>query len=216
MVTPRSSRVGDLLDERTERTGMLRAGGRIPGEAPHVHLVDDPLGGFDVRGLHASPVEVGGVDHEALHRRVDVGTGGASAVVREVLAVDDRPGVGIDEHLLGIEAVALVGRIGAVYPVAVDRARPDPLHVDVPVVEGPVRAGVERGDLARYAVVVAVEDQQLDRGGRATEQREIHAIVRHRRADRVRLPRRDPVGPLHRSSCLAPRSAASFASNTRP
>ena len=63
--------------------------------------------------------------------------------------------------------------------------------VDVPEVEGPVDARVERDGLDRLRRVVALEEQQLDRRRVLREEREVRALGVGRRAERMRAPGSD-------------------------
>ena len=74
------------------------------------------------------------------------------------------------------------------------------VDVDVPEVEGPVDARVERDRLDRLGRVVALEDEQLDARRVPGEQREVRALGVGRRPERMRAPGSD--GEATRRSVL--------------
>ncbi len=67
--------VRDLVDECPKGPGMLRTGGGVPGEAPHVQLVDDRLLQRNIEGRVAFPV-VGITHNERAHCPRGVVSGG--------------------------------------------------------------------------------------------------------------------------------------------
>jgi hypothetical protein len=175
-------------------------------EALDVHLVDDQLVQRDVGAAVALPVEAG-VDHHALGDRgrvvlvveLEVGLLDRPAVGRHVgqhvgLAPAHRPldrlGVGIEQQLARVEAVARPGVVGAVHAVAVALAGADARQVAVPVVRRVL------DDLDARLVVVGVEQAELDALGVLGEQREVRPLPVPGGAERERL-----AGPdVHPSS----------------
>src|SRR5206468_3771351 len=91
----------------------------------------------------------------------------------------DRLGVGIDQQLGRVEAMALIGRVRAVDAVAVALAGPDAGQVAVPVEGGAL------SDLGAF-LGVALEQAQLDALGVLAEQREVRPLAVPRRAERER------------------------------
>ena len=89
-------------------------------------------------------------------------------------------GVGIEQQLVGIEAVPRVRLVGAVDAVAVDGAGPDLGQVAVPDLVG-VFGQLDALDLL---VAGAVEQADLDLGGVGREEREIGALAVPGRAAR--------------------------------
>ncbi|MCY1418087.1 hypothetical protein D9M71_336340 [compost metagenome] len=75
-------------------------------------------------------------------------------------------GVGIDQQLVGVEAVSGVGLVGAVHPVAVDLSRMGVGQVAVPDLVG-VFGQV---DALQFGLAGGVEQAQLDLGGVGREQ----------------------------------------------
>ena len=127
------------------RQGLDRAAqdfgdvGVAHGQALGVGFVDDSVGPGRVRPL---PLRRGHVFHDdaARHVRRAVGVVEGGVVLAE-MAVEggvlgnrarQPPGIGVDEELVGVEAVALLGRPRAVHAVAVELARPHARDVHVP------------------------------------------------------------------------------------
>ena len=168
---------------------MRRARGRGLGEAADVHLVDDRVLHRAPERLVALPVVVGHVDDDAAQR------------VREVVLrtagldpVPERRGgaasVRVDQDLVRVEAMTLTMKVlGAVDPICIAHPGRHPGDMDVPEVEGPVGIGVEDDRLDRLGRVVTLEDQQLDAGGMAGEEREVGALAIGCRPERVRATR---------------------------
>ena len=57
-VHPDGLEVGDLLDHPLIGPRMANSGGDMPGESPHVHLVDHQILNREINGTVVSPVEV--------------------------------------------------------------------------------------------------------------------------------------------------------------
>ena len=128
-----------------------RTSGWVAGEALDVGLVDDRVGERGARRAVALPVE-DVVDDDATWgrrrrrprrrapgrrpRRPRLSGGRRAARWRRRPAhhAVDRLGVGVDQQLVGVEAVALLGRVGPVHAVAVALPGPDAGQVAVPVV----------------------------------------------------------------------------------
>ena len=159
------------------------------GEALDVGLVDDRVGERGARGLVALPVkEV--VDDDGpgdgagvvLVVELQVGVLGVLetvgrdvgqhvGVVRPIHHAVDRLGVGVDQQLVGVEAVPLHRRVGPVHAIAVALPRPDPGQVAVPVVRP---AGV---DVDRRLVALVVEQAQRDALGVLGEEAEVGPVA---------------------------------------
>src|SRR5690606_6071174 len=77
--------------------------------------------------------------------------------------------VRIDEQLVRIEAMTLLGLVGPVNAIAVDRARAEPFDVAMPDLVGIFG----QLDALELPLAVAVEQAQLDLGRMRREQREI-------------------------------------------
>ena len=104
-------------------------GRRSPSQSKRV--VDDDRLGDGAGVVLVVELEVGVLGVlEAVGRHVGQDVG----VVGPVHHALDRLGVGVDEELVGVEALALVGRVGPVHAVAVALPGPDPGQVAVPVV----------------------------------------------------------------------------------
>ena len=150
-------------------------------QAPDVRLVQDGVLPRDVRPRHPLPVE-GVVDHGAQRRvrravalvaQLAAGAGDRAHEARvPAVRPPDRLGVGIEQHLVGVEAVALVGRPRAVDAEAVATAAAEARHVPVPHRAGPLG---EHQRAARLRVVGGVEQHHLDAGGVLGVDREVHA-----------------------------------------
>ena len=132
--------------------------------------------------LAAAPVE-GLVDHDGLDHAARI----VAAVERQVLAraADAKaemriaphqppgqpPRIGIEQQLVGIEAVAVLGRIRAVHAIAVELAGRDVVEIAVPDVFGTLR----QFDALELAAALAVEQAELDLFRVGREQRKIGA-----------------------------------------
>ncbi len=174
---------------------MPRSSAGMPGmvdrEALDVGLVDDGVVERRLRSLVVAPIE-GLVDHHVLRHvrsRVRVADLEVCLLGGEVVAehlrapVDvtlDRLGVGIEHQLGGVEAVAPLGVVGTVHPVAVALPRLQRGDVAVPHVARFL------GQLDERLVAVVVEQAQLDALGVLREQGEIDPRAIPCRAERVR------------------------------
>jgi hypothetical protein len=164
-----------------------------------VHLVDDGLVPGPLPRPRAAPGE-GGVDDLAFWHE-----GGAVALVeRQVLlriadhVAEQRVvplqgamqplGVGIDQQLVRVEAVAGLRLIGAVDAIAVEPARAQVGQIAVPDLVGELGQDDARG----LAPVIVVEQAELDLLGIRRKQGEVGAGAVPGRAQRIRQTRPDP------------------------
>ena len=150
------------------------------GEALDVHLVDDRLVPGPLVGPGAAPGE-GGVDHLALgherravalvERQIALGIADPVAEQRVVPAqlAGQRLGVGVDQQLVVVEAMAGFGLVGAVDPVAVELPRAHVRQVAVPDLVGELR----QRHPCRLGLAVRVEQAELDLLRVRRKQREI-------------------------------------------
>ena len=110
----------------------------------------------------------------------------------------DRPGhrfgVGIDQQLVGVEAVALAGTVGPVHAVAVELARADVGQVTVPDEVGSL---AQRDALRFEGIVRLLEQAEVHGLGVLGEDREVHALAVPRGPLRIGVPRPHPHLPLH-------------------
>ncbi len=180
---------------------LLRHVGELLGHSLDVGLVDDGLGPAPPRADVLAP-GVGGVDdhafrHDAcavaaVHLQVPALRADpvAEAGVVPANLARQRLGVGVDQQLVRVEAVALPGRVGPVYPVAVKVSRPHVRQIAVP----DLMRVFGQGNAGRLAPSLRVEQAEfhLLRVGR--EQGEVHAGAVPGGAQRVRQPRLNPVG----------------------
>src|SRR5579863_7497038 len=81
----------------------------------------------------------------------------------------DAPGIGIEQQLVGVEAVAVFGLIGSVNPIAVELPRRDVVQVAVP----DIFAALGQFDAFEFAASLAVEQAKLDLLRIGGKQREI-------------------------------------------
>jgi hypothetical protein len=155
-----------------------------------MRLVDDGV----LPGDATPPVAPGEgrVDHAGLHR---VGSAVALVEGRVVAALDliaeqrrvpldmadHLLGVGIDQQLVGIEAVACRRLVGTVHAVAVNRARPCIGQVSVPDLVGVLR----QGDALDLAPAALLEQAELDLGGVGREQGKVDAQTVPGGAERI-------------------------------
>ncbi len=148
----------------------------------------------------------------AVERQVRPGAVELKAVVQ--IAGDqlsrDLPGIGIEQQLVGIEAVPLVGLVRPVDAIAVVLPCGDVGEMPVPHVAGSLR----QRDARELAAVRAVEQAQLDLFGVRGEQREVGPATVDGRAQRMRRAGREPHASApapDRSPPAAERSGAARA-----
>ena len=152
-------------------------------QALDVGLVDDGVLPGDVRpDLAAAPVEVL-VDHDRLRHaaRVVAAVEGkilarAAGAIAEMRVAPDQPsgdplGVGIEQQLVGIEAVAALGRVGAVDAITIELPGRDVVEIAVP----DVLVALEQFDPLEFAAALAVEQAKLDLLRIGREQRKVGA-----------------------------------------
>ncbi|MGY4481780.1 hypothetical protein ACVWWR_000971 [Bradyrhizobium sp. LM3.2] len=148
-----------------------------------VSLVDDGIFPGDVGpDLAAAPVE-GLVDHDALRHaaRVVAPVEGeiftrASGAIGEMRVTPDQPpgkplGIGVEQQLVGVEAMPLLGLVGAMHAITVELAGRNVVEIAVPDVLGALR----QFDALEFAAALRVEQAQLDLLRVGGEQREIGA-----------------------------------------
>jgi hypothetical protein len=190
--------------------------------APYVCLVNHRLVPRCVGGPVVLPGE-GRVDHETLRH----GAGRIPRVERKVfLPVADpvaeelvapangtahRLGVRIDEQLAVVEPVPAGGLVGAVHPVAVQRAGPHVGEVRVPDVVRPLGHGDGRRRLAGRGLV---EETELHCGGVLGEEGEVDPLTVPGGSQRVRAPGPDshcPPAPWAREPAERARAGGGLA-----
>ena len=183
--------VRNLFNESAIGAAQFIAHARIgvPCEARDVHLVDHRALMSPGWGRVILPVVGGGVhDHRAQRLgHVVALAAGCGAVVD---ARRNRSSVGVDQHLLAIEAVAMNGVIGAVYAEGVELPRAQTRHAHVPVVEGAIDSRVQADGACWRGVERAIEKKQFDRGRMLREDRKIDTQGRDCSANRVALTRK--------------------------
>ncbi len=148
-----------------------------------MRFIDDGVFPGDVRSrLAASPVE-GLVDDDGLRHAAGVVT----AIERKVLAraagaigemriapyqpSGQPPGIGIEQQLVGVEAVAVFGLIGSVNAIAIELSGRNVVQIAVPDILGALR----QFDAFEFAAALTVEQAELDLLRVGGEQREIGA-----------------------------------------
>ena len=122
------------------------------------------------------PVVVASIDHLVLGATSQIAawTGRRPSIV--IGAKLDAAAVRVEQHLLGIEAGAAIWAPRALNAIGVTLPDRDPLHMDMPVVGGAVKARGE-GDHLRGRIVCACEEQQFDPAGEACPDREVDAVT---------------------------------------
>ncbi len=165
-------------------------------EAAHMHFEDDRLFPGIARVAVIVPGE-GAIGHPAF-RHV---AGAVAAIDGEILAraaeaiseqhiapaqlAGNRPRIGVEQQLVGVEPVAGSGVVGAVHPVAVELAGARLGQITVPHLVGVFR---ER-DAGLFVLPRAVEQAQLHFVGVRREQRKIDPLPIPGRAERIGLAR---------------------------
>ena len=188
-------RRAEALEGAGAGSGDLRMAG---GHALDVGLVDHRLGPAAPQRVVGSP-GVGGVDDPALRHR----PGAVAAVEREVglraadpVAVERvvpaqlagvGAGVGVEQQLVRIEAVAGLGSVGTVGAQAVELARTQVGEVAVPDLVGELG----QRDPLDLAPALGVEQAELDAAGVGGEDRDVHARSVPGGAERERQSGRD-------------------------
>ena len=128
----------------------------------------------------ALPVELV-VDDDALGRA-------DRAVVGRQKVAGQRPGVGIDQTRVAVEAMSLrVGLEGPVGLQMIELARADARHEDAPDVAPAVQLGIEVDDFGRIAIVDAIVQQHAHARGMTAENHELHTAVVQNRPVRQRM-----------------------------
>ena len=142
--------VGDLLHHATECARVRDPGGGAESKASHVRLVDRGETERPGKGPVALPVEVVRDDDALGH------------LIRQIPGEVPRDSfhVGVEEKLVRVEPVALLGLVRPVDPVEVAGACPHALHLDVPHVAGPVQARIQHDLPGGARILGGVEEQQ--------------------------------------------------------
>ena len=195
-VDPQLFQVGDLFRDAREGARMADAGGGMGGKGADVHLIDDQVGKGKPQGRVALPVVILPDDLAPVDE------------VRSVLllpapdaAAGNGFGIGIQQDLRGIEAVALLRRPGAVEAVAVfhgvDVQAEDQHREHVPDAEAVRERDLREG--LRLAVVI--QHQGASRGVLGIDA-EIHPAVHQRGAEGKHLAGAvfQAAGPVGRKS----------------
>ena len=130
--------------------------------------------------------EIAGID-EQCQRLVTV-TGHHQLV--EAFGAVQRLGVGVEQQLVGVEAVAVLGIVRAVDAVAVDLSRAGVGQITVPDLIGTGR----QQDARNFARRVGVEQAQFNRRGMRRKQRKVDAAAVPARTKRKRPPVFEPRG----------------------
>ena len=152
---------GHALDVRLVDHRLGPAAARRPVGAPGVRRVDDPA-------LRHRPGAVAAVEGEVGARAAD-----PVAVERVVPAqlAGERPGVGVEQQLVRVEAVPGLGRVGAMGAQAVELAGAQVGEVAVPDLVGELR----QRDAVGLAPALGVEQAELDPAGVGGEDRDVDA-----------------------------------------
>ncbi|OPZ56968.1 MAG: hypothetical protein BWY88_01284 [Synergistetes bacterium ADurb.Bin520] len=191
--------VGDLLHHSQIGPGMLHPRMGTHGEAPHMGFVDDALPQRVIQRPVPLPVEII-VDDDALGHPGGVELGVEGKVPLRGVGVPaqgpveppaeiprQRLGVGVQEDLVPVEAVAPFRVVGPVNPVLVEGAGSDPREKRVPDIPGAVQPGVEKNLLPGLPVLGTVEEEQRNRRGVTGENRELGSPRMRARPERQRL-----------------------------
>jgi hypothetical protein len=111
----------------------------------------------------------------------------AEVRVTPVQVTDRGLGVGVEQQLVRVEAVALFGVVGSVDPVAVELAEPPVGQVAVPLLVG----ALPHLDALDLCLARRVEEAELDLLGVLGEEGEVDPLPVPGRPERVRLSRPD-------------------------
>ena len=198
-----------VLDDGCGREGRVRT--VVPRrnfrmthrETAHVHLVDHGVVPRRGRRPVVAPAECGIDDLTLRHTRCvvasverQVATRVADPVAEVRIAPGERPDdrfrVRIDQQLVGIESVAVLGLVGSVDAVAVQLTRPDLGQVAVPDLVGPL----PEPHALELAAAARIEQGQIDGLRALREEREVDALAVPGRALRIGLSRPDLVNQL--------------------
>jgi hypothetical protein len=144
--------------------------------------------------IRLPPPGEGRVDHRAFRnerRTVAIVEGQILRVVAHPVAeqsvvpferADEGLGVGVDEQLVVVEAVARLGFVRSVHPVAIELTRPHVRQVTMP----DLMCVFRQSDSRDLALAAAVEQTNLDPFGVGREQREVRVRAVPCRAHRTR------------------------------
>jgi hypothetical protein len=195
-----------LLTEALELAAQLRRDRRVQlGHAAHMGLVEHGLAPGDLRPRILAPILRLRIDDPAFRH-----AGGAVAFAEgEILlfrvqfvavmrrrpfdVADQLAGIGVEQQFVGIEAVALLRRVGPVHTVAIERAGTDSRQIAVPDLVGIFG----KRDPVDLAPALGVEQAKLDPLGMGGEDREIGARAVPPRAQRARIARQNFTGGRH-------------------
>ena len=192
----------------------------------HMGLVDHRVGPRHVGWPVVGPVEAVVGDDGLQHARRAVAAIEGEVAARRVhpIAVErigrtqfagDALGIGIEQELVMVEAMAVLRLVGPVGAIAVDQAGARIGHVAVPDLVGAFRQ-LEAHDLAPAR---RIEDAELDLGGMGGEHREVGAEPVPGGAQRIGRAAEQAIGPRHLSPPRAAspwRAAAGSAARTGP
>ena len=174
----------DVIDDiagahpRVGATDALRHGGVQPGEAAHVGFIDDGMVPRDALAAgFLLPVEVGVHHHTLGYERRTVALVEAQVVVLGADGVAEArrvpfqlaevpPRIGVEQQLVGVEAVPVLRLVGAVHAKAVDGARADALNVAMPDFIGVFG----QGNALNLALARGIEQADLHPGGMRRKQ----------------------------------------------
>ncbi len=183
---------------------MGRHVGVAHGEAAHVQLVDQhvvpgharrPIVAPDEGGVHHLTLghpwrAVAGVEAEILGATADPI---AKLGIAPMNLADDAFGVGIEQQLVSVEAVALLRPVGAMHPVTVQQIGPGFRQIGVPDSAG----ALAQRDLCDLVLALGVEQAQHHLFGVLRKQSEVDALSVPGRPKRIRPARPDGHGGLH-------------------
>ena len=167
------------------------------GEASHVHLVNDGLGGRPAKRRVAFPIVSLRIDDHALHRGRSVVTFAARGFAGVIPGNGDAAAVRIQEDFGGIKAHAAGGIVRPLDAVAIKLSRLNAGYECVPVVVSSVGRRINRDHARRLGVIFAIEKHQIHAGSAAGINAEIDA-------------RRNNCGAQRRASAGTPKSLHDF------
>ena len=184
------AQAAQVVDHRRRTQARVSAAVRFrdlrvqPGETAHVQLVDHGLVPGDARRAVVAPGE-GGVDHLTTGHagsavaRVEGQIGLLRAHLVAILqlapvdAADDRFGIGVEQQLVRVEPLTMLGLVGTVDPIAVQQAGAGIGQVPVP---DPVGLFGQR-QAFKFALPAGIEQAEFHAFGVLREKREIDAAT---------------------------------------
>ena len=175
---PQVFQVRNLFHEPGEGASLLRGDPRagMPGEPSHMQFINNGLGKRALERLIPLPIIPAQVGHHALHGLGGIlprPTGQVPTVTR---GNRHGPAVGVQQDFLRIKSGAFLGRPWPRHPVPINLAGFEAGDEDVPVMIGPVLAGIESNHPFGLGRIHFPEQEQFYSSGAFGEDAEVDSF----------------------------------------